>query len=110
MAKKQQAKHRELYDLKCRGAALDVGDLVLVKQTAWKGRHKIQDRGKSGECQVVGQPTPGVPVYSVKSVAGGKNKVLHRNFYCPCKAGSDSQVGQWKRGLQALMRKRREEM
>ena len=44
MAQKHQAKHRELYDLKCRGAALDVGDMVLVKQTAWKGRHKIQDR------------------------------------------------------------------
>ena len=43
MAQKQQAKHRELYDLKCRGAALDVGDLILVKQTAWKGRHKIKD-------------------------------------------------------------------
>ena len=34
MAQKHQAKYRELYDLKCRGAALDVGDLVLVKQTA----------------------------------------------------------------------------
>ena len=65
MAQKQQAKHRELYDLKCRGAASDVGDLVLVKQTAWKGRHEIQDRWESGEYQVVGQPTPGVPVYTV---------------------------------------------
>ena len=44
MAKWQQAKHRELYDEKCRGAELEVGDLVLVKQTTWKGRHKIQDR------------------------------------------------------------------
>ena len=44
MAQKQQAKHSKLYDLKCRGTALDVGDLVLVKQTAWKCRHKIQDR------------------------------------------------------------------
>ena len=83
MAQKQQAKHRELYDLKCRGAALDVGDLVLVKQTAWKGRHKIQDRWESGEYQVVGQPTPGVPVYTVKKVAGGKTKVLHRNLLLP---------------------------
>ena len=48
MAQKQQAKHWELYDLKCRGAALDVGDLVLVKQTVWKGRHKIQDRWRVG--------------------------------------------------------------
>ena len=83
MAQKQQAKHRDLYTMKCRGAALEVGDLVLVKQTAWKGRHKIQDRWESGEYQMVGQPTPGVPVYSVKSVAGGKTKVLHRNLLLP---------------------------
>ena len=60
MAQRQQARHRGLYDLKCRGAVLSVGDLVLVKQTAWRGRHKIQDRWESGEYQVVGQPTPGV--------------------------------------------------
>ena len=83
MAQKHHAKHRELYDLKCRGAALDVRDLVLVKQTAWKGRHKFQDRWESGEYQVVGQPTPGGPVYSVKSVAGGKTMVLHRNLLLP---------------------------
>ena len=54
--------------MKCRGAILDVGDLVLVKQTAWKGRHKIQDRWECGEYQVIGQPTPGVPVlYSKKN-------------------------------------------
>ena len=83
MAQRQQARHRGLYDLKCRGAALSVGDLVLVKQTAWKGRHKIQDRWESGEYQVVGQPTPGVPVNTVKSLAGGKTKVLHRNLLLP---------------------------
>ena len=83
MAQKQQAKHKELYDLKCRGAALDVGDLVLVKQTAWKGRHKIQDRWESGEYQVVGQPTPTVPVYTVKNVAEGRTRVLHRNLLRP---------------------------
>ena len=49
MAQRKQARHRGLYDLKCRRAALGVGDLVLVKQTAWKGRHKIQDRWMSGE-------------------------------------------------------------
>ena len=77
IAQKQQAKHRELYDMKCRGATLDVEDLVQVKQTAWKGRHKIQDRWENGEYQVVDRPTPGVPVYTVKRVAGGKTRVLH---------------------------------
>ena len=83
MAQKQQARHRGLYDLKCRGATLTMGDLVLVKQTAWKGRHKIQDRWQSREYQVVDQPTPGIPVYTVKSLTGDQTKVLHRNLLLP---------------------------
>ena len=83
MAKRQQAKHRELHDQRCRGAELEVGDLVLVKQTAWKGRHKIQDKWENEEYQVVGQPTPGVPVYTEKSVAGGRTRVLCRNLLLP---------------------------
>ena len=83
MAQKQQARHRGLYNLKCRGATLSGGDLVLVTQTAWKGRHKIQDRWEDREYQVVDQPTPGIPVYTVKSLAGGQTKVLHRNLLLP---------------------------
>ena len=60
-----------------------MGDLVLVKQTAWKGRHKIQDRWEDREYQVVDQPTPGIPVYTVKSLSGGQTKVLHRNLLLP---------------------------
>ena len=32
---------------------------------------------------MVGQPTPGVPVYTVKDVAGGMTRVLHRNLLLP---------------------------
>ena len=74
---------RELYDQKCSSAELGMGDLVLVKHTAWKGRHKIQDRWESEEYQVVGQPTPGVPVYMVKGVIGGRTRVPHRNLLLP---------------------------
>ena len=83
MAQKQQARHRGLYNLKCRGATLSVGDLVLVKQTAWKGRHKIQDRWENREYQVMDQPTPGIPVYTVKCLTGDQTKVLHRNLLLP---------------------------
>ena len=83
VAPRQQARHRKLYDRKCRGATLDIGDLVLVKQTAWKGRHKIQDCWEEEEYQVVDQPTPGLPVYVVKSIAGGRPRVLHRNLLLP---------------------------
>ena len=54
VASKQQARHKGLYDRRCKGAALDIGDLVLVKKTAWKGRHKIQDRWESDEYQDIG--------------------------------------------------------
>ena len=66
-----------------RGATLDVGDLVLVKQTAWKGRHKIQDCWEEEEYQMVDQPTPSVPVYVVKSIEGGRARVLYRNILLP---------------------------
>ena len=32
---------------------------------------------------MVGQPTPGVPVYTVKRIAGGKTRVLHRKLLLP---------------------------
>ena len=41
VADRQQARHKGLYDRRCKEAALDIGDLVLVKKTSWKGRHKI---------------------------------------------------------------------
>ena len=99
MAKRQQAKYRELYDQKCRGAELKVGDLVLVKQTAWKGRHKIWDRWESEEYQVVGQPSPGVPVYTVKSVAGGMTRVLHRNLLLPLQERIRQEGGMREEGI-----------
>ena len=85
--------HRELYDQRCRGAELEVGELVLVKQTAWKGMHKIQDRWESEEYQVVGQPTPGVPMYTVKGVAGGKTRVLKNNLLLPLQERVRQQCG-----------------
>ena len=78
------------------GAALDIGDLVLVKKTAWKGKHKIQDRWESDEYQVIEQPTPGILVYKVKCIAGGRTRVLHCNLLLPLQdrfRQSEGQVG-----------------
>ena len=92
----RQARHKELYDRRCRGAALDIGDLVLVKKTAWKGKHKIQDRWESDEYQVIEQPTPGIPVYKVQCIAGGRTRVLHCNLLLPLQGRlrqAEGQVG-----------------
>ena len=94
VAGKQQARHKGLYDRRCKGAALDIGDLVLVKKTAWKGKHKIQDRWESDEYQVIGQPNPGIPVYEVKYVAGGRTRVLHCNLLLPLQGRLRPQGGQ----------------
>ena len=56
---------------------------MLGKQTVWKGRHKIHDRWESEEYLVVDHPTPGVPVYTVKDVAGARTRVLYRNLLLP---------------------------
>ena len=96
MADRQQARHKELYDRRYRGAALDIGDLVLVKKTAWKGKHKIQDRWESDEYQVIEQPTPGIPIYKVKCIAGDRTRVLHCNLLLPLQGRlrqSEGQVG-----------------
>ena len=65
------------------GAELEIGDLVLVRKTAWKGKHKVQDRWESDEYQVIGQPTPGIPVHKVQCAAGGRTRILHRNLLLP---------------------------
>ena len=83
VAGRQQARHKGLYDRRCKGAGQDIGHLVLVRKTAWKGKHKIQDMWQGDEYQVIGQPNPGIPVYMVDSVAGGRSRVLHRNLLLP---------------------------
>ena len=83
MAGRQQARHKGLYDKRCKGTELDIGVLVLVRKIAWKGKHKIQDRWESDEYQVIGQPNTGIPVHKVESVAGIRTRVLHRNLLLP---------------------------
>ena len=82
-------------------------DLVLVKKTAWKGRHKIQDRWESDEYQVIGQPNPGIPVYEVKCVAGGRTRVLHYNLLLPLQGRLRQQGGQEVEDSKALRGRRK---
>ena len=46
---------------------------------------------------MVDQPTPGVPVYVVKSIAGGRPRVLHRNLLLPLQGRIREESGQGKR-------------
>ena len=70
------------YDKKVKGSQLQIDDLVLIKRVAWKGRHKIQNKWEPDE-YVVAQPNKNVPVYKVKPIGEGKERMLHRNLLLP---------------------------
>ena len=79
MASKQHEIHKGLYYKRCRGAELEVGD--LVRQRAWKGRHKPQHRWENEEYQIMGQPTPGIPACEVQCLDGGNQGFSFKIYF-----------------------------
>ena len=49
-----------------RSTQLKVGDKVLLKCTAFKGKHKIQDRWENTIYEVVEQPLGKIQVFKIK--------------------------------------------
>lgn len=76
----------EEYDKRRRGFALEVGDLVLVKQVGFKGPHKLANHWEKDPYIVLERPDPTGPVYIVKQSSGRKKKTLHRNMLLPVAA------------------------
>ena len=63
---------------------MKVSEKVLLKCTAFKGKHKIQDRWKNTIYEVIEQPVGKIPVFKIKSIEGDdKMKVVHRNLLLP---------------------------
>ena len=76
--------HKQNYGKQGRAAALEVGDMVLVHVTAFKGCHKIQDWWENREYGVEKWPYPNIPVYVVCLRDGeGLSWTLHRNYLLP---------------------------
>ena len=76
--------HKLNYDKRSKAAALEVGDMVLVSATAFKGRHKIQNCWENRECVVERWLYPNVPVYVECPRDGeGHSQTLHRNYLLP---------------------------
>ena len=84
VTKKENQRHKQNYDHKTRCTQLRVGDQVLLKKTAFKGKHKIQGHWEDTVYHVVGQPYYGMPVFRITPVAGGgKVRVVHWNLLLP---------------------------
>ena len=80
-----QGMSKNRYDTKVRGAALKVGDRVLVRKTYFaQGRHKIDNKWENDVCIVINQPNDEIPVYEIRREDGkGRMRRLHRNLLLP---------------------------
>ena len=86
-AEKAAERSKLNYDLKVHEATLDIGDRVLVRQVAFKGRHKISDKWAKDPYVVIRIPIAGVPVFKVQKESDISDvKTLHRNSLLPFSA------------------------
>ena len=81
---KESTRHKKYYDKRVKCSKLEPGDMVLVRQKAFKGKHKIQDKWENIPYKVVEQVDPKLPVFRVESSGEiPKSRVLHRNMLFP---------------------------
>ena len=74
---------KKYYDKRARAVALVAGDLVLVRQKHFVGKHKIRDKWENVVYQVVKRHSPTNSVYGVApmdSIEDGPFRTLHRNM------------------------------
>ncbi len=90
-----QAKQKKTYDRKVRGASVQVGDRVLVRNVAFSGPHNLADRWQESVYIVQEQPDKSIPVFKLHCDDGqGRSLVLHRNMLLPINSVEEiNQVG-----------------
>ena len=80
---KERKRNKWNYNRKVRCSKIEKGDKVLVRQKAFKGKHKIQDKWEEDVYIVISQPIHNCPVFKVQNERSGKTKILHRNMLFP---------------------------
>ena len=63
---KEQGRNKQCNDHKTQCAKLMISDQVLLQHTAYKGKHKIQDRWENTIYEVVDQPFKNMAVFKIK--------------------------------------------
>ena len=75
----QKPNGRNYYDQKIGTMELKLGNLVLVKADAFKGRRKIKDRWEDETCEVMHQITTDIPSYEMTD-QHGQSHILHNSW------------------------------
>jgi transposase InsO family protein len=80
-----QGRQKQQYDQRVRGALLEPGDRVLVRRTAFDGKHKLADKWEHDVCVVDSQPNTNVPVFRVyrENDSSRVTRTRHRNHLMP---------------------------
>ena len=74
----EACQQKQYYDRKIGAVNLKPGNLVLVKEDAWKGKRKIKDRWEEETWEVVHQIAADIPSSEVMNQCGW-SRVLHQN-------------------------------
>ena len=82
-ADKESDRQKALFHRKSKDLRLEPGDLCLVRKTAWKSRHKIQNRWEDDDYVIISQPNCDIPVFVVRNTKTDQEKTLHRNLLLP---------------------------
>ena len=81
---KEAIRSKRRFDRKIRCSKLDIGDIVLVRQKGFTGKHKVADRWEKDYYEVISQKSSGIPVFVIKSLGkDGRERTLHRNILYP---------------------------
>ena len=63
---------------------MDIGDIVMVRQKGFTGKHKVADRWERDYYEVISKKPNGILVFVVKSLGKDKReRTLHRNMLYP---------------------------
>ncbi len=83
-ANKATTAHKNVYDRRIRGATVEVGDRVLVRNTGIRGKCKLANKWEDVAYEVVDQPDSDIPVFVVKKEGSHTaTRTLHRNMLLP---------------------------
>ena len=80
---KESSRQKALFDKRSKDPRLEPGDLCLVKKTAWKARHKIQNRWEDDLYVILFQTNEDIPVCTIRNTDTSVEKTLHRNLLLP---------------------------
>ena len=83
-SEKSTGRHKTLYDRRVRGATVELGDRVLVKNVGIRGKNKLANRWEDHIYMVLDKPNEDIPVFVVqREDKRGSKRTLHRNLLLP---------------------------